>query len=108
MVNNTEYQERLWGTIPTFETRRESHFEISKDKQKRYDQIIEILKIKGPLTAKEIASCMCNLGHIPTSERNFVSPRLTELMKTGIVDQIGKKKCNYTGKTVTVFKLRSD
>ena len=45
-------------------------------------------------------------GYIPTSERNFTAPRLTELSKMGVVEPIGKKMCQYTGKTVAVYACR--
>ena len=96
---------RMAGEIPTMETRSEA--ESSVDKQKRYKQIIECLKEYGNLglTAKECAVVMMRKGYIPTSERNFTAPRLTEMSKTGLVEPIGKKKCEYTGKTVAVYAL---
>ena len=96
---------RMPGEIPTLETRSESYETV--DKKKRYKQIIEILKEnpKG-LTAKEIACVMYSNRLIPTNERNFTAPRLTELSKEGKVEPIGKKKCTFTGKTVAVYKLR--
>lgn len=97
--------ERNYGEIPTLETRHDAHEEV--DKQQRYAQIIECLSGQQ-LTAKEIAEAMRKKGYIPTNERNFVSPRITELMKSGMVEQVGKKKCAWTGKTVTVFALRED
>lgn len=84
----------------TFETRRESHETV--DKEKRYEQIMAILKSK-PMTAKEIAVEMCRLGLTPNSERNFSAPRLTELVDKGMVKTIGKKVCDYTGKKVTIY-----
>ena len=96
--------ERLPGEIPTFETRSESNETV--DKNKRYLQIIEVLKGGKEMTAKEIAVEMCNRGYIPTSERNFTAPRLTELSYKGKVEPVGKQKCPYTGKTVAVYKLR--
>ena len=87
----------------TYDTRAEAHESV--DKQKRYSQILEILQGKE-LTAKEIAVEMFNKGYIPTSERNFTAPRLTELSIKGIVEPIGKKKCEYTGKTISVYKIR--
>ena len=88
--------------IPS-ETRNESHETV--DKQKRYRQIIECLTGSEGMTAKEIAVMMMRKGYIPTSERNFTSPRLTEMLKTGEVDIIGKKKCQFTGRKVSVFVL---
>lgn len=96
--------ERLPGEIPTFETRFEANESV--DKQLRYKQIIEILlEYPNGLTAKEIAVEMCKRGYTPTSERNFTSPRLTEMSRVGIVEPIGKTKCRYSGKMVSVFKL---
>lgn len=91
--------------IITLENRRESY--ESLDKQKRYIQILEVLG-KNKMTAKEIAVEMFTRGMIPNSERNFTAPRLTELSYEGIVEPIGKKKCEYTGKTVSVFQVRSE
>ena len=96
-------ERREFGEIPTMETRSEA--EATVDKQKRYKQIIECLKESGDMTAKEIAVKMFNKGYIPTTERNYTSPRLTELSKQGIVEPVGKKKCAYTGKTVAVYAL---
>jgi hypothetical protein len=88
----------------TEETRSEAHDTV--DKQKRYSQIIECLSQCGPLTAKECAVIMQGKGYIPTSERNFTAPRMTELSKNGVIEPIGKKVCAYTGKKVAVYALR--
>ena len=95
--------ERRIGEIPTLETRSESNETV--DKKKRYKQIIEVLHGGKEMTAKEIAVEMCNKGYIPTSERNFTAPRLTELSRNGVVEPVGKQKCTYTGKTVCVYGL---
>ena len=81
--------------------------ELEVNKQKRYDEILECLGDRE-LTAKEIANEMRWRGFIPTNERNFTSPRLTELLRSGKVKVIGKRKCEWTGKTVSVFKIRED
>ena len=95
---------RIPGTNPLAEARKES--EETVDKKIRYQQIIEILTDSSePLSAKEIAVEMYKKHYVPTSERNFSSPRLTELLKMGIVDCVGKKVCEYTNKTVGVFEL---
>ena len=96
--------ERVAGEFTTLETRYESNEMV--DKQKRYRQIIEILQDQ-PLTAKEVAVEMFKRGYIPTSERNFAAPRLTELSIKGIVEPIGKVICKYTGKKVAVYQLRN-
>lgn len=91
------------GSVITFETRQDAHEKV--DKTKRYQQIIECLQINPKMTAKEIAVMMHQKGYIPTSERNFTAPRLTELSQLGVVEPIGKVKCQYTGKTVAVYQL---
>ena len=108
--------ERKPGEMTTLDTRGESHEKV--DKQKRYKQIIEIMerreilasakKDRVAMTAKEIAVAMCVKCYIPSTERNFTAPRLTELCKMGKVEPAGKVKCKYTGKTVTAYKLRRE
>lgn len=95
---------RKYGEIPTFETRNEANIKV--DRKLRYSQIIEILQGGKEMTAKEIAVVMYQKGYIPTSERNYTAPRLTELSYKGIVEPIGKQICSYTGKKVAVYKLR--
>lgn len=85
----------------TYETRQMS-FDDIKEKQKiRYIQILN--RLDKPKTAKEIAVELFDLGFIPSTERNYTAPRLTELEKMGYVRAIDKKKCGYTGKTVAVY-----
>ena len=87
----------------TYETRRESLETL--DKEKRCIQILSVLDDKE-MTAKEIAVELYKKGLIPTSERNFVSPRLTEMSIDGRVEPVGKKKCDYTGKNVSTYRRR--
>lgn len=89
----------------TEETRRQNYEEIKPKRPVRYDQIIYILR-KSPegMTAKEIAVELYNLKLIPSSERNFVSPRLTELVKKEKVRVVGERVCKYTNRKVAVFE----
>ena len=87
----------------TYDTRAEAHEQV--DKARRYFEILEVLDGKE-MTAKEIAVEMHKKGYIPTDERNFTAPRLTELSIKGIVEPIGKRTCEYTGKTVSIYKVR--
>ncbi len=91
------------GENITLDTRADAHEKV--DKAKRYNQIIGVLKKKDNLTAKEIAVILHKKGFIPTSERNFTAPRLTELSYKGIVEPVGKKECQYTGKSVAIYHL---
>lgn len=86
---------------------RQMSFEDIKEKQKvRYEQILD--RLDKPKTAKEIAVELFELGIIPSAERNYTAPRLTELEKRGIVKALKKKKCQYTGKTVAVYEKVED
>ena len=95
--------ERLPGENTTLETRVLAEQEVNK--QQRYNQILEVLGDKE-MTAKEIAQEMYMREWIPTNERNYTSPRLTELMDEGIVEPVGKKKCMWTNKMVSVYRRR--
>ena len=75
---------------------RQMSFEDIKPKRKiRYEQILDRL-MTGPKTAKEIAIELFELGMIPSTERNYTAPRLTELEKMELVKVIDKKKCQYS------------
>lgn len=99
-------KERKPGELTTLETRAAAEEKLNKNL--RYRQILAILdklpEGKG-YTAKEIAWLMKARGDIPTDERNFTAPRLTELGRKGIVEPIGKKTCAWTRRTVTVWGL---
>lgn len=98
---------RRYGQDITLETRAEAHETV--DKKKRYAQIKKILAgCPNGATAKEIAVEMYLKDWIPSAERNFTAPRLTELCEKGEVEPIGKEVCKYTGRKVTVYQLRAD
>lgn len=85
------------------QTTRQMSFDDIQDKTKiRYIQILN--RLDKPKTAKELAVELFDLGFIPSTERNYTAPRLTELEKMGYVKAIDKKKCEYTGKTVAVYE----
>ena len=88
----------------TKETREESFKEVEVKKQIRYEQILDRL-ITGTKTAKEIAVELYELKLIPSTERNYTAPRLTELEKKELVRVIEKTRCKYTGKTVAVYEI---
>ena len=82
---------------------RQMSFENIQDKTKiRYIQILN--RLDKPKTAKELAVELFELGFIPSTERNYTAPRLTELEKMGFIKVIDKKKCEYTGKTVAIYQ----
>lgn len=95
--------ERLPGQNITLENKVESNEAVNKEK--RYMQILDALGDRD-MTAREIANEMYMREMIPNNERNFTAPRLTELSIKGIVEPVGKKKCMWTNKTVSVYKRR--
>ena len=85
------------------QTTRQMSFDDIQDKTKiRYIQILD--RLDEPKTAKELAVELFDLGFIPSTERNYTAPRLTELERIGMVKAIDKRKCEYTGKTVAVYE----
>lgn len=86
----------------TTQTRQLSFNDIQEKTKKRYEQILD--RLNEPKTAKEIAVELFEIGVIPSTERNYTAPRLTELEKMGYVKAIDKKKCEYTGKTVAIYE----
>lgn len=91
----------------TQQTRQMSFEDIKPKKKIRYKQILDRL-MTGPKTAKEIAVELFDLGLIPSTERNYTAPRLTELEKMGYVKSISKKKCIYTGKMVAIYEITAE
>lgn len=86
----------------TYDTRPEANATV--DRAKRYRQILICLAGNENMTAKEISVEIHRMGYVPTSERNFTATRLTELVEQGRVEVVGKRKCRYTGKTVSVYR----
>ena len=88
----------------TLETRHDANEKV--DRQKRYSQIIECLTENGELTAKECAVIMMAKRYIPTSERGYTAPRMTELTHDGVLEVVGKTVDAYTGRKVAVYGLK--
>jgi len=85
------------------ETKIESYERITECAEIRKKIILDILHDCGELTAQELAMELHKRGYIPSDERNFTAPRLTELRKDGKVTPVGKKQCDKTGRKVTVW-----
>ena len=89
----------------TNETRRESYKKIKPDALLRRNLVMKILNEHGPMTAQGISTILCMRGYTTTPDRNFSSPRLTELQKMGCVRAIEKETCNVSGRKVAVWDL---
>lgn len=87
------------------ETQHESYERISLVAEIRKKLILALLKERGDSTAQELATELHKRGHIPSDERNFTAPRITELCDAGKVKPIGKTYCFKTGRKVTVWAV---
>ena len=95
----------------TRETRRESYEALDAATVNRH--IIDILEgvlVDGEtesegMTAREIAEEMHARGVIPYPVRQATAPRLTELAAEGVVEVMGKKLDEQTGRNVAVYRL---
>lgn len=96
--------ERRPGQNITWDTKAEASEGV--DRLHRQQQVLRLLEELGPMTAKEVAVEMHRRGMTANEDRNNAAPRLTELCKIGLVEPIGKKRCDYTGKSVAVFARR--
>jgi len=98
-------QKRRPGEDVTAETRAEA--EALVPRQVRYGQIMAIMTASGqPMTAKEVAVEMHRRGYVPEPDRNAAAPRLTEMSQIGLVEPTGRKRCEYTGRSVAVYEVR--
>ena len=98
--------DREYGEMTTLECRSESHEKVDKAKRRR--EILFIMKGNRIMTAMEVANELLNHGFVNRLDRNNAAPRLTEMCQDGTVDIVGKKKDEWTGKTVTCYQIRSE
>lgn len=101
------WEARFMGAITKI-TRRMSYEEILGNLGERHQMIIEALRERPRSTARELALHLWERKAIPMPERNFVHPRLTELMQAGLVEAVDKKRCPITGKMVAVYELAGE
>lgn len=93
----------------TKETRKESFEKIQLKKKCKlvYEQLGS-----GEYTARELATKMYNTKNengerlTRTAERQETAPRLTELLKLGLVEVVNKKYDEISGCTVAVYKRK--
>ena len=88
----------------TKETRRDSYIEVLPKTNDRKALIIYLLK-RRVMTAHELTEELLSLGLIPYYDRNFVSPRLTELKEAGKIQVVGKKYCKRTDRQVAIWAI---
>jgi repressor of nif and glnA expression len=72
----------------------------------RHEQCLEALRVKGPLSAMEVARYLHEKGYSQLFERNIAHPRLKELIAQGLVEKYGKKWDPDTERNVSVYRIR--
>ena len=89
----------------THETRRMSYDQIKPKIGKKQQECINGLKVLKEATANELAIYLFRLGLTPFFNRNYVHPRLNELVWHGKVKIIGKRKDSTSGRLSAVYML---
>lgn len=91
----------------TQETRRESYHEIRRLSSERHLQCLHGLnELGGSATANELAKYLWESGLTPFFNRNFVHPRLNELVGKGVIEVTGKKKDDQTNRSVAIYRIK--
>ncbi len=87
--------------------RREAFDAIKPERENRKSKILSVMKCGNPdgMTAEEITDVLCKNGTIPSTDRNYVKPRLTEMRDDGIVKEVGKRRSPTTERNTTVWKV---
>lgn len=78
------------------------------NRNKFYAAIKKILADGKNMTARECSIHLHRLGITETSARQESAPRLTEMLKMGMVEENGRKIDNKTHKLVTIYRLKEE
>jgi hypothetical protein len=91
----------------TYQTQILSLINILPKRKVKQGYVLSALQALGQATAKEIAVYLFQHELASSSERNEASPRLTELVRSGMVEILDEKaKCKWFGTTVSVYKIK--
>ena len=72
---------------------------------KRCGQILAIMRQhRLPLTARDVLEKYCRDYGIEGRDMNLVRPRISELVKEGLLHEVGRVKDSTSGKTVATFE----
>lgn len=94
-----EFTPRRPGTSASHENRGLANETV--DRETLYREIMAALKERGKLSARQ-----CALVISGRPDRQLTAPRMTELEKAGKIEQAGSIRDKWTGKTVTVYRIR--
>lgn len=91
----------------SLKNRRESFNAIKPKRENRKVKILSVMQHGNPdgMTAEEITDILCRNGAIPSTDRNYVKPRLTEMRDAGIVKEVGKRRSPTTERNTTVWQV---
>lgn len=89
----------------TQETKRQSYEQILDKVGDRQQQCIKGLQVLNEATANELAMYLYNNGTTPIFSRNYVHPRLHELVEQGLIKVVGKKKDALTDRTCAIYAI---
>ena len=72
---------------------------------KRAGHILGIMRQhRLPLTARDVLKKYCNDYGVDGHDMNLVRPRISELVKEGLLREAGRVRDKATGKTVSTFE----
>jgi hypothetical protein len=64
----------------------------------RYQEYLESLRALGkPSTDQEVCNYACH------NDPNYFRPRRNELVKLGLINEVGKRECKISGKTALIW-----
>ena len=86
------------------ETSKESFKEVKKNLGERYKVCLRGLSELGEATANELAMHLTNSNVLPFFNRNFVHPRLTEMVDKKLIVEVGKKIDPISGRKCMIYK----
>lgn len=88
------------------QTQLESYRLIQEKAPGMYNYILKLMQDGQERSAKEIAVSLFEFRLTDSTERNKTHPRLKELIDMGLIEEDKtKRKCKYTGRMVTTYKI---
>lgn len=64
----------------------------------RQHEILTMIRELGPMTDRELAECLAE------ADPNRVRPRRNELVRKGLVEEAGRRRCDVTGRLAIVWQ----
>lgn len=91
------------------QTQLESYRLIQEKAPSMYNYILKLMQDGKERSAKEVAVELFKFNLTDSTERNKTHPRLVELEKMGLIEEDEtKRKCKYTGRTVTTYRITEE